>query len=285
MNKKIKYIALLPVLASISCGYSASYLVPGNQYNSPVFQENYYRHWDNELKNAKKVAAKDVSLTKITNFNNLDKIDPNFSLPGAPVDAEEYGVKYKMNEVDDSFNYGYQSKLFDGQMVCGAQDGHLQYAYQLGRVQIDSNGFSARFSKESSDLHYFAMQFKASTDNTIDCYPVGSDILLPAGSNDTALFHNSTIEMTVTLYVKTNKGIEGHPYVSTIDFDNKHTNNGHFYTFYAFDLEDEGLSRLVGVSVTYTVNDDLVNWNKEKGIDIDYALFLYEMFFPYTYWN
>ena len=287
MKNKFKYLALLPVIASISCGYSASYLVPGDQYNSPIFANNYYRHWDAELKNATKVAAKDVNDSKIVNFNDLDKIDPNFALPGAPDSAEKYGVEYKMNSVDDMFNYGYQSKLFDGQMVCGAQDGHLQYAYQLGRVQIDSNGFSVRFSKESSELHYFAMQFKASTDNTVDCYPVNSDDISEYGSagHDNKLFHNSTVEMTVTLYTKTNKGIVGHPYTSTIEFDHNHTNDGHFYIFYAFSLEDEELTRLVGASVTYTVEDELIEWNKQKDIDIDHALFLYEMFFPYTYWN
>ena len=280
MKSKIKYLTLLPIIASVSCGYSASYLVPGDKYNSPIFSDNYYSHWDAELKNATKVASKDVNDSKITKFDDLDKIDPNFALPGAPSNAEEYGVEYKMNSVDDMF-------YFDGQMVCGAQDGHLQYAYQLGRVQTDSNGFSVRFSKESSELHYFAMQFKSTTDNTVDCYPVGSNTISEAGSagHDQRLFHNSVVELNVTLYVKTNKGIEGHPYTSSIPFDNNRTNDGHFYIFYAFSLEEEDLSRLVGASVTYTVNDELINWNKQKGIDLDHALFLYEMFFPYTYWN
>ena len=108
MKNKIKYLTLLPIIAAVSCGYSTSYLVPGVQYTSPVFQENYYRHWDAELKNANKVAAKDVNDGKITNFDDLDKIDPNFALPGAPETAEQYGVEYKMNSVDDMFNYGYQ---------------------------------------------------------------------------------------------------------------------------------------------------------------------------------
>ena len=287
MKNRIKYLTLLPLVALVSCGYSASYLVPGDKYNSPIFANNYYRHWDAELKNANSVAAKDVNDGKIVNFDELEKIDPNFVLPGAPATAEEYGVEYKMNSVDDMFNYGYQSKLFDGQMVCGAQDGHLQYAYQLGRVQIDSSGFSVRFSKESSELHYFAMQFKSSTDNTVDCYPVNSDEISEYGTayHDNRLFHNSVVELTVTLYCKTNNGIVAHPYNATITFDQNHTNDGHFYIFYAFSLEGEELSRLVGASVTYTVNDELINWNKEKGIDIDHALFLYEMFFPYTYWN
>lgn len=286
MNKKLKYLLLFPTISLVSCGFSVSNLVPGNKYNSPVFEENYYRHWDNELKNAKIVSSKNVTDESITNYNDLEQIDPNFAL-GGPATAEEYGALYKMNAVDDLFRYGYQSKLFDGQMVCGAQDGHMQYAYQLGRVQIDSNGFSARFSKESSELNYFALQFKATTDNTKDCYPVNSSELSPAGSrdHDTAIFHNSTLNLKVTLYTKTSKGIEGHQYTSEIAFNANTTNNGHVYKFFAFDLKEENLSRLIGCSITYEVDDELINWNKEKGISLDYALMLYEMFFPYTNWN
>ena len=90
-----------------------------------------------------------------------------------------------------------------------------------------------------------------------------------------------------TIYTKTNKGIAGHPYTSIIEFNQNHTNNGSYYVFYAFSLESEELSRAVGVSFEFTVvADELIEWNKLKGIDnIDYALFLYEMFLPYTYWH
>ena len=273
----------------VSCGTSIDYLVPGNKYNSPIFTENYYRHWDKELKNARKAEAKDVTEFSITKFTDLDQIDPNVATEIVSfANANEYGAAYKMNSVDDSFNYGYQSKLFDGQMVCGAQNYHPEYAYQLGRIQTDSNGFSVRFAKESDDLHYFAMQFKASTNNQFDCYPVNSDTISLAtdGDHDSLLTHASVIELTVSIYVKTNKGIVAHPYVSTIEFPNHSTNNGGYYVFYAFSLEDEELSRAVGVSFTFTYEDELIEWNKTKGIDnIDYALFLYEMFLPYTYWH
>lgn len=290
MNKFKRYLLLLPMVMVVSCGTSVNYLVPGNKYNSPIFTENYYRHWDSELKNAKKVEAKDVTDSSIRKFSDLDLIDPNVATGIVSFDnANQYGAAYKMNSVDDSFNYGYQSKLFDGQMVCGAQNYHPEYAYQLGRIQTDSNGFSVRFAKESDDLHYFAMQFKASTNNQIDCYPVGSSTLSPASdgaAHDDRIRHASTIELTVSIYVKTNKGIVAHPYVSEIIFPESATNNGGYYVFYAFSLENEELSRAVGVSFAFTYNDELINWNKTKGIDnIDYALFLYEVILPYTYWH
>ena len=290
MNRFRKYFLLLPMVMVTSCGTSVNYLVPGNKYNSPIFTENYYTHWDSELKNARKEDEKIFTDNSITKFTDLDRIDPNVATEIVSfASANEYGAAYKMNDVDDSFNYGYQSKLFDGQMVCGAQNYHPEYAYQLGRIQTNEKGFSVRFAKESDDLHYFAMQFKASTNNQIDCYPVNSDTLSPAsdgGQHDDLIRHNSVINLTVTIYTKTNKGIVAHPYTSEINFDENHTNNGSFYIFYGFSLENENLSRAVGVSFTFTYVDELIEWNKTKGIDnIDYALFLYEMFLPYTYWH
>lgn len=289
MNKFKKYFLLLPTVVVTACGTSIDYLVPGNKYNSPVFTENYYSHWDNELKNARKVEEKEMTDKSITKFSDLDQVDPNAATGIIHYStANEYGADYKMNSVDDSFNYGYQSKLFDGQMVCGAQNYHPEWAYQLGRIQTNEKGFSVRFAKESDDLHYFAMQFKASTNNQIDCYPVGSDEISLASdpNHDEVIRHNSDVQLTVTIYVKTNKGIVGHPYRSLIKFEYNNTNNGSYYIFYAFSLEEENLSRAVGVSFTFTVEDALINHNKTKGIEnIDYALFLYEMFLPYTYWH
>ena len=304
MNKKMKYLLLLPLTTIVSCGYSSSYLVEGNKYTSAKFSENYYTHWDNELKSAHKNEVIDVTNEAlITGINysyfadntitGLGEIDPNYfeADPG----LEEFASDFKMNSVDDSFNYGYQSKLFDGQMVCGGQNGRPEYAYQFGRVQINRNGFSIRFSKESTGLHYFALNFKASTDNTKKCYPVDGTTL---ATTDTQLFHNSKINLTITLYNKTLNGIEGYPFSLDVEFDNKHTNDGHYYTFIAFDLEDYELSRLVGVSLEFTVLEDaLISYNEgktyieggeTKNVDLtidDYALFLYELFFPYTSWN
>ena len=293
MKRFKKYVLILPIVALTSCGFYADKLVPGSKYNSPIFEENYYRHWDKELKKAKLEEEIDVTSSKIIEFKKLEQIDPNFSLPGHIESAEEYGASYRMSDIDDSFKYGYQSKLFDGQMVCGAQDGHIQYAYQLGRVQVDQKGFSVRFDKESSGLHYFAMQFKATTDNTVDCYPIGSSEISPVSdpNHDDLLFHNSTIKLNTTLYTKKGNKIIAHPFVSMVNIfatDSYHhgTNDGHYYLFYAFDLSTYQLSRLVGVSISYTIVDDpLISYNEEKGIHLDYALMLYEMFFPYTTWN
>ena len=303
MHKKMKYLLLLPMTAIVSCGYSTSYLVEGDLYTSAIFSKNYYTHWDNELKTASRETPVDVTDKKTSievhygygshKLNGIESIDPNF-FEAAP-DLEEYGDKYKMNEVDDLFNYGYQSKLFDGQMVCGGQNGRPEYAYQKGRVQIPESGFSARFSKESGELHYFAMQFKASTDNTVECYLTDNPAEEKKKQDDYDLMHESKIKLTVTLYTKNGTAIEGHPFETQVNLLGQveeignlryKTNNGHLYTFLAFDLEEYNLSRLVGVSVEFSiVEDELVTLNKNRGVDMTYALFLYELFFPYTSWN
>ena len=271
--KHKKYLLLLPIVALTSCGYSLDYIVEGNKYNSPVFSENYYRHWDNELKNAKQGQVVNVD-NYITSFSDLFKLDASVFDKYAV--ADEYGDEYKMNLVDDMFNYGYQSKLFDGQVQC------LGY-YQLARVQIDEEGFSMRFSKEGSGLDYFAMQFKATTDNTATCYKLNTDEL---AQRDADMFHNSVVYLTVSLYTKNdNNEIIKNDFKVEVDFLNNTTNYGSYYKFLAFSLKDYNLSRLVGLSFTYTVDDELINWNKTKGVDIDYSLMLYEVFFPYTNWQ
>ena len=278
MKFKVKTLHILPILALTSCGQSVNYLVEGNRYNSPVFSENFYRHWDSELKEVDNSHTVNHDLAEgefITSFSDLYKYDENVLVSGYG-SADDYGQDYKMNSVNDMFNYGYQSKLFDGQVQC------LGY-YQLARVQTDPNGFSMRFSKESDKLDYFAMQFKATTDNTADCYKVNSE---EKATSDGEMFHDSTVNLTVSLYTKNDKNeIVRNSFNSTIEFNNKSTNNGSRYVFYAFQLKDYNLDRLIGVSVNYTFEDELVSWNKTKGIDVDYSLMIYEMFMPYTSWH
>lgn len=299
MNKKIKYLLLMPLTAIVSCGYSSSYLIEGDKYVSSNFKENYYTHWDDELKAIKPVKEIDVTDKQIiaemnygyepSLLNGIEEIDPNF-FDKAP-DVDEYGEQFKMNDLDDSFKYGYQSKLFDGQMVCGGQNNRPEYAQAKGRVQIGESGISIRFSKESSDLHYFALQFKASTDNTRPAYKEDGN---PA-NNDYDLMHESKIRIKTIIYTKTLTQIEAYSFISDVELigtvrqagvDRYKTNNGHVYNFLAFDLEQYELSRCVGVSIQFEVVEDaLLTKNKELGNDMTYALFLYEIFFPYTSWN
>ena len=301
MLKRMKYLLLLPLTAIVSCGYSTSYLVEGDKYVSVNFKENYYTHWDDELKSAHKNDPVNVteesyvhsySYSGGTKLVDLEIVDPNF-IDNDPI-MEVYGSEFRMGDIDESFRYGYQSKMFDGQMVCGAQNGKdgindpIDYSYEKGRVQIKQTGFSIRFSKESNELQYFAMQFKASTDYKRDWYLINGHTY--GKQNPSDLKHQSNVKLKITLYTKTNTEIVGYPFTLDVEFEGKTTNDGSFYKFIAFDLQKYKLTRLIGVSIDFTVNsDDLIEYNLSKHAPVsyeeDYALFLYEMFFPYTSWN
>ena len=284
MKSKLKYLLILPVIGLTSCGYSLGYLVKGNRYISTDFQENYYREWNKELKNASVKSSEDVTSEKIASFSELGKIDPNYYFDPAFSDDETYGKNYRMSDVDESFKYGYQSKLFDGRVICGG-------LYQRSRVQTDSTGFSVRFAKESDDLKYFAFQYKTTTDNSVNVYPVGEDqtldeLGLTGNERDKKQFHNSSFTLRIGVYTKDGDKIVNNEFTSHIEYNNKETNDGNKYTFFAFDLSQYNLSRCVGLSITYSdLNDELIEWNKNKGVSVTHALFIYEVFLPYTVWH
>ena len=294
--KKFK-ILLLPLVAALSScgGYSLDYIVEGDKYLSSDFKKNFYDHWDSELANAYNVGSPiSVQDNKITSFKNVGLIDPHYAtVDPSSLNQQNYSETHKLSNSDQMFMYGVQSKLFDGRYVC---DGKHQ---QQLRIQTRETGFSVRFSKESDALSYFAMNFKVTTNNQVKCYkynpnPEAEPVI---AESDEDLFHNSNIDIRVTIYVKEFSDIVAYDFTSNLEFNNNTTNNGSIYYFYAFDLSniknrfDQPLSRMVGFSITYTAHDELIEYNKDKTIDdkpvgvIDYALFIYEVYLPYTYWH
>ena len=291
MNKRFKLLLLLLLPSLSSCGgFSLDYIVQGNKYNSPNFDDNYYEHWDPELKKAEHIKTfTNSEVTFIESFNDIGQIDENLLVdnPYKDTDLEmTYGKDYRLNKVDQSFMYGVQSKLFDGITYCRSR-------FQAVRVQSNRKGFSVRIPKESDSLSYFAIHFKATTNNQIECYKVNSDEL---AKNDQELFHTSSFDLTISLYCKNEKNqIVAYDFTKNVLFDGV-TNDGREsnYKFFAFNTKNIGednftISRVVGFSVIFdNLNDELINWNKTKNVDIDeddYALFIYEVFMPYTYWH
>ena len=294
-NKKL-FLFLLPLVAALSScgGYSLEYIVSGDKYNSANFLENYYEHWDAELKNA--TVGLDIKLEDnyMRGFDHIGDIDDILMVDNPYLDKTKYptldqsiraySADQRLMNYDQSFYYGVQSKLFDGEAYCDSY-------YQKHRVQTNESGFSVRFTKESDELNYFAMQFKSTTNNQVTCYPVGSDIPVNAEKEkkDKLLYHSSTFELVVSVYNKTDNGIVANKFTSTLT--NTDTNDGRAYIFYGFDLKPYELSRCVGFSVTYTLkSDELIAWNEGKQVEghdivLDYALFIYEVYLPYTYWH
>lgn len=264
MNNKKKFLAIIPLFALSSCGgFSLDYIVKGNQYLSPVFEENYYDHWDKELKNASVKDTIELSEDdRILSFENIGKIDDNYATGLEGYTVDDYGPDHALSKYDSSFKYGVQSKLFDGEVRCLGR-------YQRVRVQIRDSGFSVRFSKESDELTYFAVQFKAAVDYTKPEYQTIGD----------KGHHNSTLtKLTVSIYIKDGLQIKAVNYVTNnIQINNNHT-NAEYYYFYAFKLEN--LSRMVGFSMEYEYSDP-----EAEAANLDYSLFLYEVFLPYTNWH
>ena len=291
LNKR-KYLLILPIIALTSCGYSLEYLVKGDKYVSAIFSENYYTHWDNELKNPYSEVTKEMDDTNSMviiadstphlpfDLVGLDQFDDQY-FQHIPTD-EAFASTHRLINYDDSFNYGVQSKLFDGQVKC---HGNLHRA----RVQANKNGFSVRFSKESDELKYFACEYRVTTDNTVACYNMDDDpeTSVPRRQPDEALFHNSTLSLKLSIYTREGNAIVKHSYTRDIVYDHKETNDGNYYTFELISLEHEGLTRAIGLSMEFDVSDELIDKNKNapEHIDIDYAVMMYEMFLPYTTWH
>ena len=207
--KKRYLVAPLLILVSVSatsCGYSLREIYKGNVYNSPVFEENYYRIWDsridtsknNNLINKEEVIEldeiQDLVFTTYHDENDLSKYNSNLLLASVNDSVKNYrysgfsgedkplfGEAHKLSKENDSFRYGVLSKLYDGQMFCEGD-------FQLSRVQIDEQGFGTVFNNQGRDLDYFAVNFKASNDYT------NPDIQTYA--------HYSKINFKVSFYVK-----------------------------------------------------------------------------------
>lgn len=167
MKHKLVFLALVgAVLGSCS---KTSELYKRSDFNSPIFDENYYTNWDgvNEFKTTT-VNAHFSNLNsetshgevKLTN-GNID-YNPNkyvyrddFSIDN----ANTFGYNYCLSKTatNKEFKYGITSKLFDGRVWCD----HL---FQLSRVQVDKSGFAMKFSKYLVNARYLAFSVRGGTD-------------------------------------------------------------------------------------------------------------------------
>lgn len=295
MKKSLyKLFLLLPVFSLTACGYSLRELYSGNIYNDPVFENNYYRDWDNSIKegSGKLVASREYSLSKEVdsvfdsytseNFSLVEKEKNKYgyydTLQATEGKNPAFGDSFKMSSIDSSFKYGYISKLFDGQMFCNGD-------HQLARVQIDENGFGKLFQKELGQFDYFAMNFKASFDFTVKSFNSKS---------------NSKIKLHVGFYTRNSENKYELTDV-TYTLNNVPTNTGdskdrNCYIFFGFSLKNIDISRCCGLSVTYDLldatavypsneGDVTLNFEQIKSEQIDHSLMLYEVLLPRSTWH
>ena len=291
MNKnKFKFVILaLPTLLLTGCGYGLKEIYPGNVYNSVDYNLNFYRVWDDEINyhqennqvdnDEQEVYQLDKSTNSVfTNFN-----DPNFLALQSdaedysyssdlyePTDKKSYGQTFMLSKSEQSFKYGYVSKLFNGQMFCNG-------SYELARVQIDEGGFGTKFKKEIKEYNYFALNFKASLDYRRD----GKSTNIPS--------HNSSIKLLINFYCKTDNN-SYHRVPVSYQIDNVQTNAPETfgysnYIFFGFDLTTiEKIDRCAGISIEYElISDEYISSNSEE--NWKHCLLLYELFLPGSTWH
>jgi len=282
MKSKIKLILMLPLIGVLaSCGYRVREVFPADGYNDSNFAKNFYREYDNEINpdiNNSIIKTIDYELTsaddtvttyteaKVKGFKGTDlDYSPDFK-PNEVYINKTYGPTYKMSRVDESFKYGYISKLFDGQIFC---DGY----YELARIQGDERGFGRLFDKEIYSLNndaYFALQFKASTNVN------GTRINVPE--------HMSTIDMHVSFYLK-----DGNNYTQIktsyeieVPTNKYESQSDSCYRFFAFSLKNIDLTRCKGFSLSY---DLIYDEEVVKNPNLLHSLLYYEMMFVNANWR
>ena len=292
MNKnKFKFLTLIiPSILLTGCGYGLKEIYPGDVYNSVDYERNFYRIWDDEINyhnenNQVENKQQEIyQLDKATNgvFTNFN--DPNFIKVQSDAadysytsdiyqpegDKKSYGQSFMLSKTEQSFKYGYVSKLFNGQMFCNGN-------YELARVQIDEGGFGAKFKKEIKEYKYFALNFKASLDYRRD------------GKNTNIPSHKSSIKLLINFFCKTDNN-SYHRVPVSYEIDDVQTNSPETigysnYIFFGFDLSTiEKIDRCAGISIEYQlISDDYITSHSEE--NWKHCLLLYELFLPGSTWH
>ena len=315
MSNKIKLLPLsLVSLALVSCAYGLKDYYPGNAYMTGDFNLDTYRVWDERID---KTSAKSRIISSETIALDVDRDsvferynDPNFRL----VDKDSYdanltyqddyfagdedyylnsgyGPTKKMTRFDNSFRYGYLSKLFDGQMFCHGR-------YQAARVQIDEGGFGVLFNKETDLDTYFAINFKASYDYTK--YDVAD--FKPYYDQERPTYNvpetKTAVDLKISFYLKRDDGYIEKTFTYPLSniSTNYHEDPSQYlsiYNFFGFRTNHLSLDRVQGFSVKFDFDRDDINKNPMRDLKdkennpykLDYSLMLYEVFMPNTIWR
>lgn len=291
-HKALKLLSFLPALLLSGCGYGLKEIYKGDVYNSVDYYKNFYQEWDNDLnyhKETSKISNKEAapyildkekdSIFTSYNDDNFKKVESEAdkysyaSDMNDPIssDKKSYGQTFALGNNDETFKYGYISKLFNGQMFCNG-------SYELARVQIDENGFAVKFKKEIRDYSYFALNFKASLDYRRD----GKSTNLPT--------HLSSINLLINFYLKednnTYRRVPVSYQINNIITNGPELMGGINYIFFGFSLKNINISRLCGFSVEYDLlSDEYKDLPEQADKGWTHCLLLYEMFLPKSTWH
>lgn len=287
-RKIIALIALVPLLASCN---KTNELYGGYAYNSPDFMENYFveHHGVNELKVAEAKSANLSANFGYVSSNSLKGVrseDNPENYTWMEYDEanynKEYGRNHNLTKTDESFAYGYLSKLYDGRVRCEGK-------FQLSRVQLDRNGYSTFFPKKLYDYKFFAFSLRGATDyeNTrsnpsplsgkvyVDIHITFYQHITNSDQYNTLTFNLADVEIPCDNGGDTN--------LVTIYLANDYqTESGQVERYYQYLLQDT-----VAMTFTYelkTTRADLTDDIKVEN-DHHFAVMLYEVMFPNSVWR
>ena len=243
-----KSLVLLPLFALALCScVKTSELYPDDAYCHTEFDLNYYTEWNN------------VDALKI---NETKSASPSVtSVSGLSTEAVEFGVANKLTSNDNSFAYGYLSKLYDGRISCGG-------LYQKSRVQLDKTGYATFFPKELKSASTFYMALRGGT------------------TCEKPLRANLIVDYEVTFYIHITNSDAYDKVVYKLNDVETITDFGGDTRLYSFSLT-ESIKDAVAMSITYSlkdtshpeITDDYKDEEKEH-----FAIMLYEILLPNSTW-
>ena len=168
--------------------------------------------------------------------------------------------------------------------------------YQQARVQLDEDGFGAIFSKETDNLNYIAMSFKASYDYThAGEYDFNDNGTIEPNENVSNGLKTGVL-LKISLYSKTDDGYEKNTFSYKVNDILTNPSESPFdppYKFFGFRLGNRHLSRVCGISIEYDFDRDSIADNpmgyltdgNGNPVRLDYSLMFYEIFMPGTTWK
>ena len=272
---KKKYLLIPSLVVCLTSCSKTNLLYKENAYNSPIFDENYYTDRADidslEIQNTL-VLAQDFHSED--GLGGLSKDDIGDYVWNSYEKEKMYGYHNNLDSIEESFNYGILSKLYDGRVRC---DGY----FQLSRVQLNKTGYATYFPKTLYESTYFAFACRG-----------GTTLEKPMGCGPTFDSKNPAMKFNfiISFYLKINNSIKYDKISFVLKNVNVQVDNGGNTNLVSFYLPFAGfLQGAVAMSMefecvdermtTYNLTDDYQDKEKDH-----LALMLYEVFLPKSTW-
>jgi|GEM_PF-4846431 len=300
-NKWKGILILLPILVLSSCGTMTREIYSDGQFEDPIFSANYYTYLPSSLQTATDFSTYQLNesnskygeIINNTFTQSLAAQDVIRNLPNAATifnklygdsstlnDYEKTDAYYEQNalgKINDSFRYGYFSKLTDGLAHCDGSGARV-------RIQATENGFGTIFNRQLTQYYSFVLALRGGTD-----IPWGSSEYPVMSDEDS----QATIELTISFYIMnsdfaTYKRISFTKTIETRTDD--HGSNTNILQFYFNDVMGSNVGQIknaAGFSLNYEILEH--NVLKPGGVSQDlpykFGLMIYEMELPSSRWN